>query len=172
MAHYLGIHSLEMSISDVKQSLWALAVLHLPNPNLAFPIIRRARDLARDLETPDIVDALKVLSWIKRDTTEAVYDLTRRFTSSDKWVRAKPSPQEAASILCSLGKLSFRDEEVFKYLTSIVIDSPEQTGAQAFTNVLWAHSVVKILPPRELRVLAYFEKKGLMSPELQIDIID
>jgi hypothetical protein len=45
-----------------------------------------------------------------------------------------------------------RDEEVFKYLTSIPIDSVEQTSAQAFTNVLWAHRVVDITPPRELRV--------------------
>jgi hypothetical protein len=163
MARYLGIHAPDLTSRDVTQSLWALGMLQISDPDVTRPLIRRAQELAHELNTQEIANILLALSRIKSEEFKAIYDLTRRFTKSDGLVPTKPSTQEAANILYSLGRLNIRDEEVFKYLSSILLDNIEETSAQAIANVLWAHRIVLIPPPRELLDRWTIKKLGLIS---------
>jgi hypothetical protein len=172
MAQYLGIYAPDLTSRDVTQSLWALGMLQISDPDVTRPLIRRVQELAHELNTQEIANILLALSRIKSEEFKAIYDLTRRFTKSDGWVPAKPSTQEAANILYSLGRLNIRDEEVFKHLSSILLDNIEETSAQAIANVLWAHRIVLIPPPRELLDRWTIKKLGLISVQPRFDVKD
>lgn len=172
MARYLGIHSSELTNRDVTQSLWALGMLRISDPDITRPLTRRAQDLADELNTQEVANILLALSRIKSEEFKAVFDLTRRFASVDKLVVARPTTQEAANILYSLGRLNIRDEEVFKFLSSILMENIEETSAQAVANVLWAHRIVHIPPPRQLLDRWTIKKLGLVSVQPRIDVED
>ena len=170
MARYLGIHSPDLTSRDVTQSLWALGMLHMSDPNLTRPLIRRAQDLAHELNTQEVANILLALSRIKSEEFKAIFDLTRRFASVDKMALTRASTQEAANIIYSLGRLNIRDEEVFNHLSSILMENIEETSAQAIANVLWAHRIVHIPPPRELLDRWTIKKLGLISVQPRFDL--
>lgn len=172
MARYLGIHSPDLTSRDVTQTLWALGMLKISDPDVTCPLIRRAQDLAHELNTQEVANILLALSRIKSEEFKAIFDLTRRFTSVDTLVVTKPSTQEAANIIYSLGRLNIRDEEVFRYLSSILMANIEETSAQAIANVLWAHRVVHIPPPRELLDQWTVKKLGLVSFQPRFELED
>lgn len=172
MARYLGIHSPALTSRDVTQSLWALGMLQISDPDVTRPLIRRAQDLAQELNTQEVANILLALSRIRSEEFKAIFDLTRRFTSVDKSALTRPSTQEAANIIYSLGRLNIRDEDVFMYLSSILMENIGETSAQAIANVLWAHRIVHIPPPRELLDRWTIKKLGLLSVQPQFESDD
>lgn len=172
MAHYLGTHSYKLTSRDVTQSLWAIGTLQILDRDITGPLIRRSQDLVHELNTQEVANILLALSRIKSEEFKAVFDLTRRFTNVKDVALALPTTQEAANIIYSLGRLNIRDEEVFRYLTSILMGNIEETSAQAVANVLWAHRIVHIPPPRELLDRWTIKKLGLVSFQSRLEIDD
>jgi hypothetical protein len=167
LASHLATRAEELSPKDVAQSLWAMGRLGILNNYLVNPLASRAEDLVSKLKIQEVAMILWALSKLKIQEFRTVFVLTRRFLAEEGCLDAKP--KEAASILCSLGRMDIRDEDVFRILSQSMLDQIGNASAQAVANVLWAHRAVHIAPPQSLLDSWASRKLGLVAVQPRID---
>ena len=92
-----------------------------------------------------------------------IESLSDRLTTKD----IRISPQEAASVLFSMGKLSWKDEHLFGKLSTIMIDQIQDVNAQSIANTLWTFQAIRIRAPRELLNIWAITRLGLKPASLK-----
>jgi hypothetical protein len=147
MATFLGSQAESLTTKDVAQSIWAIGRLQIYDPAVLSPLANRAKAVAKHLTAQEIANIFWALSKVKSQDFGLIFLLMRRISHDTSLAL---TPQEAANILYALGRLDIRDEDVFRILSSIILDQIEVVSSSAIANVIWAHRVVYITPPQQL----------------------
>jgi hypothetical protein len=154
LATFLSHHSDQLSSKDVAQTLWAMSRLGLNDVDIWTPILNRVREVAPDLTNQERANLLWALRKMPITNSKVIFVLTRPFASASladaSFSSRAIKPQEASNILYALGHLNIRDVDVFRYLTSSILQQVDSASAQSVANVLWAHRAVHVEPPRQL----------------------
>lgn len=137
----------ELSPPDVTQCMWALARLKVTGRFYLEPLAERAVEVSQSMNTIEVVNILWGLGKSKYIATDLLLILTEKLMEDPL---EDASPKQAASALFALGRLDFRDKELFDKLCAILIEKIDDTSAQSIANVLWAYTTVNLRPPEEL----------------------
>lgn len=160
MALFLSENASDLSTKDVAQLVWALAKLNISvNSKMLEPILARTSVAVSNLNAQETANCLWGLSRLKRNAYGIIFKLTKRLREKELVHSLKP--QEAISVLFSLGSLNIRDEDLFGDMSKLIInniDKPVKNSSMsgyklspsAVAQVLWAHRQVHLQAPKEI----------------------
>jgi len=137
----------ELSPADVAQIFWGLGRLEIQNEQIMTALANRTFEICSSMNPVEVSNILWGVVKIQYSDGKLIGCLTERLAEENTKIT---SPRVAASILFSLGRLRWRDEVLFRKLSSAMIDDVENVNAQSIANTLWAFRAVRMRPPREL----------------------
>ena len=169
-AKHLASRESELSAKDVAQCLWAMGRLGISDPSTLHVFATQANHVLQDCFACETSNIIWGLSKTRYDDEDVMISISRRMLDTD----IHASPTEAACVLYALGNAGIREDEVFEHLTEIMMSQLEHVGAQAMSNVLWAHNMVGKLPPPKLLQSWASDKLGLtgflpFNPDVEWD---
>ena len=164
-AEYLSSRTLQMNAKDASQTLWAIGKLGIDDEKVVSLFADRTRQLISECNSQEVAIILWGLARVAYDNREVVSELT------DRILELKPSSQEAATVLYSLGRMEIQDENVFSVMSAIMMAQVETASAQSIANALWAYRTVELPPPRQLMDSWVIQKLGLEGVTVgQVDL--
>jgi len=163
IAKELCKRSNELTPPDVTQCIWALARLRVSGATYFQPLTERAVEVSQMMNTIEVVNVIWGLGKTRYIASDLLLVLTERLKKDP----LDASPKQAASALFALGRLNFRDKELYDTLCAVLIDQIDATTAQSLANVLWAYKTVDLRPPDKLLNCWASEKLGLVAVQPQ-----
>jgi len=150
----------EVTVIDVVQSIWAASKVGVrPDDCSELRIIIAHAGLVSDcMSTREICTVVGSLARMRAREYDVIKRLTSRFKKACDPI---PSPDEAASLIFSLGRLNMRDRVSMTYLGSVLLQNPAEINGQAVARVLWAYRKVQMNAPPSLLDHWAEEKLGL-----------
>jgi len=168
IAHELSVRTEELSPTDVAQVVWGIGRLEIKDYELVAAFANRTLDICSSLNSVEISNVLWGIAKVQYKDGKLIAKLSERLARDDIPIS---SPRVAASILFSLGRLRWKDEIVFRKLSTYMLDQIENVNAQSVANTLWAFRAVRMRPPRELLDTWAISRLGIV-PAIEKEISD
>ena len=147
IAKELSSRAEELSPVDVAQIIWGIGRLEIQDEKLISAFANRTVEICSSMNSVEVSNILWGIARVQFRDGKLIGCLSDRLTADDIHIS---SPRVAASILFSLGKLRWKDENLFRTLSRTMIDQIQDVNAQSIANTLWAFRAVRMRPPREL----------------------
>mmetsp|Transcript_28417 Transcript_28417/g.59530 ORF Transcript_28417/g.59530 Transcript_28417/m.59530 type:complete len:952 (+) Transcript_28417:98-2953(+) len=169
IAKELSERAKELTPADVAQIFWGIGRLEIQDDEIMSVFANRTVEICSSMNSVEVSNVLWGLAKSEYSDGKLIGSLSERLAEDDFKIS---SPRVAASILFSLGRLRWKDEILFRKLSSSMIDQIENVNAQSIANTLWAFRAVRMRPPRQLLDTWAVTRLGLVpaiGPMLPID---